>query len=160
MKARQASPPGLRKAFDTFAADATGSDGLPAGSEVSTRILRTPRAASLARIAATPLSNAGLLLSPAISTTRQPAGGTAPPTGTAGGSGERATAGGAPVDSGVQAAASKSVRRNTFTRTDMPDILRLTSAWLPRHATPCRRRAWPSAPRQARRRDRTTSRRE
>ena len=78
MKARQASPPAVRSALDTFAAVATGSDGLAPGSEVSARMSRTPRATSLARMASTPLSKAGLLLSPAISTTRQRSAGTTP----------------------------------------------------------------------------------
>src|SRR6516165_897105 len=104
MKTRQPSPPPLRRAFDTLEAVATSNAGLATGSEVSTRMLRTPRWASLSRSASTPLSKAGLLLSPAISTARQPPGDTTSATGTVADGGEPAAAGGAPTGSGAQPA--------------------------------------------------------
>src|SRR5713101_7059333 len=116
MKIKHASPPPLRRALETLAAVATGSDGLATGSDVSMRMSRTPRALSLSRIAWMPLSKAGLLLSPAISTARQRSAGTVLPTG---GSGARASAGGAPVDSGVQPARRRA-RRRVLTPNDMP----------------------------------------
>src|SRR5262245_30252964 len=117
MKARHASPPPLRRALDTLAAVATSSAGLAAGSEVSTRMLRTPRRASLSRSASTPLSKAGLLLSPAISTTRQPPTATASTTGPAGPVAGRACGGGAPAVSGAQPATNSTPRRKAFRRT-------------------------------------------
>jgi hypothetical protein len=119
MKARQASPPAVRSALDTFAAVATGSDGFAPGSEVSARMSRTPRATSLARIAATPLSKAGLLLSPAISTTRQRSAGTTPSESIAICCEVRAEGGGAAACSGVQAAANRKTSRSAFRRTDI-----------------------------------------
>ena len=114
MKARQASPPAVRSALDTFAAVATSSDGLAPGSEVSARISRTPRAASLARIAATPLSKAGLLLSPAISTTRQRSAGTTPSDSIAICCEVRAEGGGAAACSGVHAATRRETTRSAL----------------------------------------------
>ena len=122
MKTRHASPLPLRSAVDTLAAVATWSDGLPAGSEVRTLMLRTPRPTSLSRIASTPLSKAGLLLSPAISTARQRSAGTlAADRRDRSTSGARATGGGAPAESVVQPVARKrTAARRALTRTNMP----------------------------------------
>src|SRR5215831_13392658 len=116
MKARQASPPAVRNALDTLVAVATGTEGLAPGSEVSVRMSRTPRWASLSRRASTPLSNAGLLLSPAIRTARQRSAGTPLMIAEAcGGSGARASSGGAPVLSDVQAATRRRAMRRVLT---------------------------------------------
>ena len=122
MKTRHASPPPLRSALDTLAAVATWSCGLPAGSEVSARMSRTPRPASLSRSASTPLSKAGLLLSPAISTARQRSAGTGPATETTAASGARETGGGAPSAELVvhEVARKRTAARRVLTRTNMP----------------------------------------
>src|SRR5262245_39689646 len=115
INARQASPPAVRRALDTLVAVATGTEGLAPGSEVSVRMSRTPRWASLSRRASTPLSNAGLLLSPAIRTARQRSAGTALIAEACGGSGARASSGGAPVLSDVQAATRRRAMRRVLT---------------------------------------------
>src|SRR3984893_19032505 len=112
MKTRHASPPPLRSALDTLAAVATSSDGLATGSEVKALMLRTPCSASLSRTASTPLSKAGLLLSPATRTARQRSAGTAPPADATSTSGALTTGGGAPAESVVQEVA----RRRTAAR--------------------------------------------
>src|ERR1700733_4792921 len=142
MKIRHASPPPLRSALDTLAAVATSSDGLATGSEVKALMLRTPRSASLSRSASTPLSKAGLLFSPAISTARHRSAGTGPATGTIASSGARATGDGAlSAGSVVQEVARKrSAARRARTRTNMPFcslacccLLRLRSRGAQRH---------------------------
>src|SRR5580704_13294139 len=107
MKTRHASPPPLRSALDTLAAVATSSDGLPTGSDVRALMLRTPRPASLSRMASTPLSKAGLLFSPAIRTARQRSAGTVSPADATSVSGTAATGGGAPAESVVQEVARR-----------------------------------------------------
>src|SRR5262249_22985182 len=111
----QASPPAVRSALDTLVAVATGTEGLAPGSEVSVRMSRTPRWASLSRRASTPLSKAGLLLSPAIRTARQRSAASAVIGEACGGSGARASSGGAPVLSDVQAATRRRAMRRVLT---------------------------------------------
>src|SRR3979490_2209503 len=121
MKTRQASPPPLRSAPHTLPAVATSRDGLATGSEVKALMLRTPRSASLSRMASTPLSKAGLLLSPAIRTARQRSAGTAPRADAISVCGPPATGGGAPAESVVQEVARRRVAaRRALTRTDRP----------------------------------------
>ena len=92
-------------------------------------MFRTPCAASLSRIATTPLSKAGLLLSPAISTTRQRSAGTTPPAGAAATSLARADGGGVPAASGVQAATDRVAKTTAATRTIMPGYSNAQLDW-------------------------------
>ena len=79
----------------------------------------TPWAMSLSRNDCTPLSKAGLLLSPAISTARQRPAGTAPLAGAVAIDVPLVVGGAVPVGSDVQAAASRKARTSAARRPNM-----------------------------------------